>query len=963
MSARGARSRKAVAKDIEKKEKKTVDKQKGIETVKRPHDAFAEWTTTPTSSRRDPSLPSRSLTISSDVSRGTSRSSSTNPSSNKPRLNTIISHESSEPKSLHRPQTLASDSASVISGGSSKGKEKSKYQAKGKETKAPRGRGGGVPLKKPAGSANPLPPSFRSETSASAYAPPTQKTWMNFRIWKEGDGTAVPYGGFDYDEDMQDGNVLIYFTEEQVSEDRPVPQIRAHLDVLENSGSTWLSNALLYGRIDDGEDEWALDGSPEASTSSYGFSPHGFPEPPGQRRMLGPTSLGGISPPPFSIDQTYYGVPGSGSMSRAQFYPDMDLPAGSRSPPPFQQKRQQQPTHELYFTAPKHVKTPQAQRLHHVAVRNFLAMLHNKPIVGADLYEMLSTLQPEIQVMYDLDHDVHSRMTARERSVQMIIDYLIKHKLDDVRSSINTALSILAWSEQDNVKWKEGYMESFVHLAGILSPQIEELPDFKRLSIVTRRNLGIAAKTLELRVIEAEEKLSTFDFSEMWGESPKLQTSPIYQSCMGFRNFLVKYYSRHYGSWPPKQSKTWLNRKIVLALQDDFGILYDYLVNRDVNWDSQEERPGKKWQMVDKRFDEFSADGPSLPMTDMLVTFDNKYGYLHIPYPFPLLPREVPTIKTVQKKSFFGGLKKSKVDTAKDAKAHLQLSIVFSDATNLEKTDVSFNTSTLIDQFERFELSADLQTTTPREARLGHWILLYGILQVLSTLSVDVPGLKWTNGVRYFLCSDLKRCPEWVTEGGVEQLEASQIRSYCWQRPWGPTSIPGAPIELEASSLPISGELDSTVTSTSTLDNSLDGATMLDQDIRRISEKINDMTTNGSRARRDYERRIENEKTKQEEFGVTKRIDESYRLTESDYAQRPLPPLRTQGRSPTSPYMQQSYSPSQQQQDYTHQVYPQQQQQQQQQSYPQPLYTQQFSGQRNYSHQYQHQPQGGNGWN
>src|SRR5690348_6098444 len=103
---------------------------------------------------------------------------------------------------------------------------------------------------------------------------------------------------------MQSGNVLIYFKEEQTSEDRPVPQIRAELDVLENSGSTWLCNALLYGRIDDNEDEWTLPGSPESSLAAHNFPP------PGGRRMLAPTSPGGRSPPPFNIDsQAYFGVP------------------------------------------------------------------------------------------------------------------------------------------------------------------------------------------------------------------------------------------------------------------------------------------------------------------------------------------------------------------------------------------------------------------------------------------------------------------------------------------------------------------------------------------------------------------------------------------------------------------------------------------------------------------------------
>jgi hypothetical protein len=484
---------------------------------------------------------------------------------------------------------------------------------------------------------------------------------------------------------MQTGNVLIYFKEEQHSEDRPIPQIRCDLEVLENSGSTWLSNALLYGRIDDNEDEWTLPGSPESSVPSHGFS-----HPPGQRKMLSPTSPGGKSPPPFNIDQAYFGVPGNGTASRAQYYSDMDRPGGT-SPPPFHQGNEVQPTHELWFTAPAHVRTPQGQRLHHVAIRNFLAMLHNKPIVGSDLYEMLTTLQPEIQVMYDLDQDSQSR-TPRERSVQMITQYLTHHQLDDCRNSIKMALGLLAWSEQDNVKWRQGYLESFVHLAGVMSPQIEDLPDFKRLSIVTRRNLAIAAKSLQLRIMEAEEKLSTFDFSDLWGETIKGVGGPVYQSYMGFREFLVGYFTKCYGNWPPAQSKTWLNRKIVLSLQRDFGALYDYLVNRDVSWDSREERAGRKWEMAHSRDETFRADHLGEPsVTDMLVTFDNKHGYLHVPHPYPLLPREVTQTKKVEKKGFFKSLKKDKADVKGDAKAHLQLSIVFSDATNIERMDGQFS--------------------------------------------------------------------------------------------------------------------------------------------------------------------------------------------------------------------------------------------------------------------------------
>lgn len=187
----------------------------------------------------------------------------------------------------------------------------------------------------------------------------------------------------------------------------------------------------------------------------------------------------------------------------------------------------------------------------------------------------------------------------------------------------------------------------------------------------------------------------------------------------------------------------------------------------------------------------------------------------------------------------------------------------------------------------------DLNNTTPRESRLGSWVLLYGILQVLSTLSVDVQLLKYTEGVRYFLCCDLKRCPEWVTGRQTEALEATQQRSWCWQRSWDPTPIKGQPVELEARNPPVSAEeLDS---------NTLDGATMLANDIRRIGEKIDNMGFERQDARlaaqRELQMRRENEKVMQGEF-ITQRMDQTFRISESDYVSRPNIPLRNPMRSP-----------------------------------------------------------------
>jgi hypothetical protein len=202
-------------------------------------------------------------------------------------------------------------------------------------------------------------------------------------------------------------------------------------------------------------------------------------------------------------------------------------------------------------------------------------------------------------------------------------------------------------------------------------------------------------------------------------------------------------------------------------------------------------------------------------------------------------------------------------------------------------------------------MTTDLKHITPREARLGRWVLLYGILQVLSTLSVDVRDLKHTDGVRYFLCTDLKRCPEWVTKGQTTYLEASQHRSWCWQRSWDPAPTQTAPAELDATpyhdehiapvhnaelraydsnarynhqtpnELPPPPPLTLDTDRTST--GSFDGQTLMQNDIHRISEKIHNFAlspTARAAMTQEHERRRENEKAIHSDLGDWKpRVD------------------------------------------------------------------------------------------
>ena len=643
MSARGARNRKAVAKDIATHETKQEIKQQQERRQTIANRVFGNTTTISAGQPMKPQLTSTEL--GRHGSRCVSSSASVSPG-NRPRFNTFGT-ASLDPRPL-RSQTPNSSSLTSNSDASQTDKSKKLYQIKSKDTQAPRGRGAGVPAKKITsypmeGSQAPSLPGENFDADLlSANNEPRKGLW----VWQGRDSGMRPYGGFDWDEDLQSGSVLVFFKQEQAPDEVPRPQLRADLATLEKAGSTWLTNALRYGRIEPY-------GGEESAQPFAPFSP--------AVRSVHLTNVHGQD------HEGFRNISGSG-------YSHVSSAVSPGTP-----------THELWFSAPQHVRTPEEQTLHFLAVRNYLALLHGKPIVGAEVFEMLSTLQREIEVMHELD-DRHAQPSVRDKSVQMIMHYLVSRGLDDPRYNVRAALGLLAWSEQESVRWRQQYIECFVHLAGRLTPQIENLVEFKRLSIGTRRNLNIASRSLQLQVLEVEEQLAIFDFSDLWDS--KVLSSSTYRSYTAFRSFLVSFYSRMYGAWPPAAGKTWLNRKVATSLQKHLGGLYEYLVNRNVCWDSDESRPGKKWQMQ-------NCASPNEHMNDfglaeMLVAFDNKHGFLHIPHPLPLLPKEVPLAQPVAKKNFLSGFRKQKSNSTGDAKAQLELSILFSDATNIEKLDSSF---------------------------------------------------------------------------------------------------------------------------------------------------------------------------------------------------------------------------------------------------------------------------------
>ncbi|KAF3342608.1 hypothetical protein VdG2_09568 [Verticillium dahliae VDG2] len=564
------------------------------------------------------------------------------------------------------------------------------------------------------------------------------------------------------------GDVLIFFGHKGQTP-RPNPSFRLSSHIIEATESRQLITMLREGST---EEDIYLPPSPLGAPPMLRFD---------GRRGGQATGRGGHPTPPVSEDNSFGEADG-------------------------------QISYEMYFPTPSNMnKTDQLR--HHITTRNVFALLYHASIVGITLCQALTDLHIRLNAYLPADAD----------NVSTIIKYLTARGIDDVRNDAETAVGLLAWSEGADVRWEDGWKESFPHCAGMYN-QLEECADFKSLTPITRALLERACLETQLRVQAAEERLVDLQIHDMWPTSGPLAQSPAKAAADRLQKFLLGHYTRIYGCWPPPPQQQeeeddedmWLTRGVTQALQRDFGALYDYLVNRDIVWDGSEARAGRKWIMVSESGNRgFDADDAELPMTDILVEFDNRMRFPRIPHPYPLVPESIPPTGgggggREGSSSMFKSSRKSTASTSRGGALERRVQLAYTEATNIYILGSEFTQSDLIDGFVKFEKTDAVGEVDPAVARRGRWVLVYGILQILASISVDAPGVRYRDDVTYHLSVRLRgaKVPPWKgASGSTSQVrsmeEAAHELSHCWIAPrtWkgeddgGPPSSSGAESE------------------------------------------------------------------------------------------------------------------------------------------------------------------------
>jgi hypothetical protein len=442
-----------------------------------------------------------------------------------------------------------------------------------------------------------------------------------------------------------------------------------------------------------------------------------------------------------------------------------------------------------------------------IAVRNLFAFLTGQPLVGTKSHGTLFSALLQIAALLREFRFENADGSSFGEAVDLSFGFFMQqYSLADVRYSREKTIEALVLGE--HMKSWTLYNEAFAHAVGKYSAIMDiKSPLYEKVSKLTRSRLERAHLDLIGRQHTANSRLESFDFpsifagvasSTSYDEYKNLRFSKWKTSFSKMRSFLQGYYKSAFGHWPPKASskkntfsESGLNRQVLKVLYSDLCSLYDLLADRE----------SITPRVIDELPDdirEVSRNPMISALRKLLSEFDHSSPPVlpPIPYDVPKLPSMASVHETYNKMNVKDQLKFDR----KIQSHELQLILLKSHNIDTDRLNLPF-----LNAFKEFELkeAKGCTDTDLAEQRVGYWIFLYVVIQCLPMLVVDAPGLKYTEGVEYFLCQPPVGNLPWMEgagqvrkvwyevsggEGIVElsadvvmfSVEATYHRSHCW---------------------------------------------------------------------------------------------------------------------------------------------------------------------------------------
>lgn len=437
-----------------------------------------------------------------------------------------------------------------------------------------------------------------------------------------------------------------------------------------------------------------------------------------------------------------------------------------------------------------------------LSVRNLFAFLIGQLVVSNhQMPTMFATFERIAEMLTEYQFSNFDGSTMGEAAEAAFLGYIADLRLDDVRKSREKTMEAIILGER--MKCWPLYNEAYVHGVG----KWEDLrqmnsPLFTMISARTRSAMEKSAMDLAGRLRVLREHLDDFNWPGLFAGF--LNSKSIKQSVdvdswknswVGLRKHVLNHYKKQYGNWPPKaKSKkndfegSGLNRTLLQAVFKDFTDVYDLLVSREELTE----------RTVDSSHgDTLSEDINKDTLRKLLSEFDRSLAPVRPPIPYDL--PKLPTFGALKQDTSGLDAKKRDKMMSKKLKDN-DLTLILMDSYNRD----SLKNTPFVESFMAYERSLTHGKSAKEliDIRIGQWVFLYVVLQMLPLLVVDAPGLRWTKSVEYYLCEVPKSSPPWMPEhnaakvhyriaatGGVVTMPADAVehgiegvykRSHCW---------------------------------------------------------------------------------------------------------------------------------------------------------------------------------------
>lgn len=443
-----------------------------------------------------------------------------------------------------------------------------------------------------------------------------------------------------------------------------------------------------------------------------------------------------------------------------------------------------------------------------VAFRNLFGFLIGQSLVATEKHSSIFDIFLRISdLLQEYEFSNLDGSTYGEVAIASFEAYVDELHMADVRASREKTIEGIVLGER--MRSVMLYNEAFVHGVGKYEEIVKlQSHKFNLISPITRNRMERASMDLFLRLKNLNTRLEEFEFPAVFSgimnsktaDESKLVRFDAWKSAfMITRKQILAYYKGKYGSWPPKASSkknslntSGLNRRVLMDLYHDVSQLYDMLVDR-------------------KSLTTRSVDGPSddeingvesitaRALRRVMSEYDRSSPPVQPPVPFdiPLYP----SLKSTRRDYGTGDEKKDTKARRKKLKDD-EIAAVLKAARNPD-SDIA---SPFLDTFRELERKAAHGKSLDDlcDLRSGQWMFMYAVLQALPMLVVDAPGVKWTEGVEYFLCEPPRSGVPWAREdtgvhrnwygiagsSGVVSLPSDIVehgvegiyhRSHCWK--------------------------------------------------------------------------------------------------------------------------------------------------------------------------------------